>query len=161
AKYVFGIDNSIMSLQYGSASTGFTGNISLYAADALQLPFIDGIFDRVICIQNGISAFHVDPLKLIDESSRVLKTGGTAMYSSYSEKFWEHRLEWFELQAGEGMLGEIDHEKTGNGSIVCKDGFTATTFTEADFLKLTDVLDADISITEVDGSSLFCEITLN
>jgi 2-polyprenyl-6-hydroxyphenyl methylase/3-demethylubiquinone-9 3-methyltransferase len=57
-------------------------------------------------------------------------------------------------------LGEIDYEKTRNGLIVCKDGFTATTVEREQFLLLTKDFDVNTKIEEVDESSLFCEITL-
>jgi 2-polyprenyl-6-hydroxyphenyl methylase/3-demethylubiquinone-9 3-methyltransferase len=126
--------------------------------DAASLGFRDRSFDRVICIQNGISAFHVDQLTLVTETVRVTKPGGIALFSSYSDKFWQHRLDWFEAQAKAGLLGEINHEKTGNGIIVCKDGFTASTVRADDFLALTSQLKVDAKIVEVNGSSVFCEI---
>jgi len=126
--------------------------------NAVKLAFYDGAFDCVICIQNGISAFHVDQQALVSESVRVAKAGATVLFSSYSERFWKDRLEWFELQSKAGLVGEIDYEKTTDGVIVCKDGFTATTMSSDHFLALTAQLDADVRIVEVDESSLFCEI---
>ena len=70
-------------------------------------------------------------------------------------------MDWFYLQAGEGLLGEIDEEKTGNGIIVCKNGFKATTFTPEEFQKLTATFNVKTNIVEVDESSLFCEIELS
>ena len=58
-----------------------------------------------------------------------------------------------------GLRGEIDLEKSQDGQIVCKDGFTATTVGPGDFLYLTANLPVDVYIVEVDESSLFCEIT--
>jgi 2-polyprenyl-6-hydroxyphenyl methylase/3-demethylubiquinone-9 3-methyltransferase len=127
--------------------------------DAVNLEFGDDYFDAVLCIQNGISAFHVNQTDLIKESIRVAKHGGLILFSSYSSKFWEHRLEWFQLQSEAGLLGEIDYEKTKNGVIVCKDGFTATTVSPEQFESLTSGLkDIHVNITEVDESSIFCEI---
>ncbi|MEW5925544.1 MAG: class I SAM-dependent methyltransferase, partial [Candidatus Zixiibacteriota bacterium] len=76
----------------------------------------------------------------------------------YSDKFWEDRLEWFRAQADEGLLGDIDDEKTGNGVIVCKDGFRATTISREDFTGLTQKAGVSSEIREVDNSSIFCEI---
>ncbi len=126
--------------------------------DAAHLAFTDNCFDLVVCIQNGISAFHVDQKTLIVESLRVTKPGGKLLFSTYSAKFWNHRLEWFRLQASAGLLGEIDEERTRDGHIICKDGFTATTVSETQFRELTSGLAANIAIIEVDESSLFCEI---
>jgi len=157
AREVVGIDASSSSLNLARETLGRT-NHALLQMDAATLGFRDRTFDRVICIQNGISAFHVDQRTLITESVRVTKPGGIALFSSYSDKFWEHRLNWFEAQAKAGLLGEINREKTANGIIVCKDGFTASTVRANDFLALTAHLNVDAQIVEVDESSVFCEI---
>ena len=130
--------------------------VELYEMDAINLEFADGEFDVVLCIQNGISAFHVDKQELIKEAVRVCRSGGKVLFSSYADKFWEERLKWFELQAEHGCIGEIDREKAGNGVIVCKDGFRATTVSSKEFLSLTSGLNVDTEIVEVDNSSVFC-----
>jgi len=157
AGWVVGIDTSGASLEYAQEALDIP-NCSLSRMNAVKLAFCDGVFDCVVCIQNGISAFHVDQQTLVNESVRVAKAGGTVLFSSYSERFWKDRLEWFELQSRAGLVGEIDYEKTTDGVIVCKDGFTATTASSDHFLAMTAQLDADVRIVEVDESSLFCEI---
>jgi ubiquinone/menaquinone biosynthesis C-methylase UbiE len=157
-KSVVGIDTSRASLELAGEILASVGSVRLAAADAVKLPFRDATFDVVACIQNGISAFHVDQRALIAEAVRVTRVGGTTLFSSYSDKFWEDRLEWFELQADAGLLGEIEYEKTGDGVIVCKDGFTATTVGPGEFRELTAGLNAEVNVTEADGSSVFCEI---
>jgi hypothetical protein len=67
-------------------------------------------------------------------------------------------LEWFKLQSEDGLIGEIDYEKTNGGVMVCKDGFTAATVRGKDFLALTARLNVDVQMVEVDESSVFCEI---
>ena len=79
------------------------------------------------------------------------------MFSTYSENFWDERLKWFIRQSEEGLLGEIDFEKTSNGIIVCKDGFRAVTFSERDFEEIAAKLKIKIDIIEIDRSSLFCK----
>lgn len=155
---VVGIDNSVSSLILAREKIRNFPNCSLVQANALQLSFKNNSFDLVVCIQNGISAFHVDQKKLIKESIRVTKSNGIVLFSGYSDKFWKHRLEWFQLQADEGLLGEIDYEKTQNGVIICKDGFTATTVSPGQFLSLIPDPGVKASIVEVDESSIFCEI---
>ncbi|MFH0989173.1 MAG: class I SAM-dependent methyltransferase [bacterium] len=158
ARWVVGIDTSISSLLHGQESLPGTSNCFLIQMDAAQLSFRDGIFDVVICIQNGVSAFHADQEHLLRESIRVARHGGTILFSSYSDKFWEYRLEWFRRQSEVGLVGEIDFDKTGNGLIVCKDGFTASTIGRDRFLALTTGLRVNTTIVEVDESSLFCEM---
>jgi 2-polyprenyl-6-hydroxyphenyl methylase/3-demethylubiquinone-9 3-methyltransferase len=158
AGQVVGIDNSYSSLSAAKKTNAGSSNCLLAAMNALHLGFFENAFDVVVCIQNGISAFHVDKRELIRESLRVIRPGGIALFSSYSDKFWDHRLEWFRMQAEAGLLGQIDEEKTGDGDIVCKDGFTATTVRPSQFLALANGLGAEIHITEVDASSVFFEL---
>lgn len=159
AKLAIGIDTSTDSLLLGKDMLSGPKNCILLKMDAIQLGFLDQTFERVICIQNGISAFHVNQKDLIQESIRVTKRRGKILFSSYSDKFWEHRLEWFRLQSKAGLVGEIDYEKTDTGTIACKDGFTATTVRPDDFLALAAEFEVDAKIIEVDESSLFCIIT--
>lgn len=155
---VVGIDASSPSLNLARETLDSVGNNSLFRMDAATLGFRDRSFDSVICIQNGISAFHVDKRVLITESVRVTKPGGIALFSTYSDKFWQHRLEWFEAQAKAGLIGKINLEKTREGVIVCEDGFTASTVHSDDFLELTSHLNVHAKIVEVDESSVFCEL---
>ena len=157
---VIGIDVSLASLVLASQMLVNITNYRLLNVQAVQLSFHDGVFDCVICIQNGISAFHVDQMDLVQESVRVTKPGGKVLFSSYSDKFWEERLKWFQVQSNANLLGEIDYERTGNGVIVCKDGFTATTVRPHDFLAMSRELNLEAKIEEVDESSIFCEIVV-
>lgn len=157
-RFVVGIDTSISSLEYGWKLIRSTSNCLLIQMNAAQLSFLDHIFDVVVCIQNGISAFHIDQEHLIRESIRVTKQGGTILFSSYSDKFWKYRLEWFKRQSEEELVGEIDFDKTRDGVIVCKDGFTASTIGRERFLELTAGLNVETTTAEVDESSIFCEM---
>jgi SAM-dependent methyltransferase len=158
AKTIFGIDTSLNSLVLAKGELGDAPACHLLAMDAIKLGFGNRLFDKVICIQNGISAFGVDQRKLIKEAMRVTCLGGTVFFSSYSEHFWKDRLEWFRIQSEHKLIGEIDEEATGQGVIVCQDGFRATTVGPNDFISLTSHLDIDSIITEVNGSSIFYEI---
>jgi 2-polyprenyl-6-hydroxyphenyl methylase/3-demethylubiquinone-9 3-methyltransferase len=160
AKTVVGIDTWHTSLQLAQQISGSHPSCLLFEMNALELGFHDGQFDVVVCVQNGISAFGVDHRKLIEEAIRVTRSGGTVLFSSYSEGFWEDRLEWFRIQSNHGIIGEIDEAATGDGIIVCKDGFRATTVGLHEFSSLTSGFGVGTKITEVDGSSIFCEITV-
>lgn len=159
ATKVVGIDTSSSSIEMGKNLLAKYSNITLLCMNAIDLKFEDDYFDVVLAIQNSISAFHVNQNVLIRESLRVTKRGGIALFTSYSDKFWEHRLRWFELQSQAGLLGEIDYDKTKNGVIVCKDGFNATTVSTEQFIKLTsNIKNIRITIEEVDDSFIMCEI---
>ncbi len=158
AELAIGIDTSMDSLAMAREELAGLKSIRLLRMDAARLGFADKTFDLVACVQNGISAFHVDQRALLAESVRVTRPGGTALFSSYTERFWEHRLEWFRLQSEAGLLGEIDPERSRDGRIVCRDGFSATTVSPEKFRELTTGLPALVEVFEVDGSSLFCEL---
>ena len=158
ARWVIGIDISAPSLQLARKLVDGVPNVALSQMNAANLSFRGHTFDCVVCIQNGISAFHVDPRLLISESLRIAKPKSLILFSTYAAKFWEERLKWFQLQSETGLLGEIDYDKTKEGVIICKDGFTATTVDQDGFSKLTKEINATVRIEEVDESSLFCEI---
>lgn len=158
AGLTIGIDTSSESLQMGIRELKNLDNRLFLRMDAASLGFKDSVFDMVLCIQNGLSAFKVDQLSLMRESLRIARPGGIALFSSYAEKFWPFRLHWFELQADEGLVGEIDYERTGDGVIVCRDGFRATTVGPEDFERLAARLGVNPVVSEVDDSCVFCEI---
>ncbi|MBD3191233.1 MAG: methyltransferase domain-containing protein [Candidatus Heimdallarchaeota archaeon] len=159
ADQVYGIDTSQESLRYAQFFLQQSPNIHLFNMNARSLNFKEQAFDVTIAIQNAISAFKIDPFELISHCVKVTKCNGKVLLSSYSEKIWDARLDWFIQQANEGLLGDIDLEKTGKGIIVGKDGFKATTFSQRDFNDLITKMDLDSEIIEIDESSIFCVIT--
>ncbi|TFG01051.1 MAG: class I SAM-dependent methyltransferase [Promethearchaeota archaeon] len=163
ASEVFGLDTSYDSLDFATTflHRQHLTNFHLLQMNAQSLDFKEDFFDVVIAIQNAISAFKIPPTLLLSQCLSVTKPGGVILLSSYSANIWDARLEWFLQQAGEGLLGEIDLERTGDGVIVGKDGFRATTFSPSDFRALASQLDVDALIKEVDNSSVFCVITKN
>ena len=158
AAVVTGIDTSLESLRLAREELGGEPRCHLAAMDAVRLGFRQCRFDLVVCIQNGVSAFAVDQPTLIREAVRVTRDGGRVLFSSYAPEFWSDRLEWFRMQSSMGLLGEIDEQATGNGVIVCKDGFRATTVGSREFRALAGGLGLPVELHEVDASSLFCEI---
>jgi SAM-dependent methyltransferase len=157
-RMVVGIDNSLESLRMAGAYLAAGPVARLLAMDASRMGFRDRSFDLTICVQNGISAFAVDQQVLLAEAVRVTRSGGTVLFSSYADRFWPDRLEWFEAQAAHALIGEIDYEATGNGVIVCKDGFRATTVNKARFEGLAAALGLRATVVEVEGSSVFLEV---
>jgi 2-polyprenyl-6-hydroxyphenyl methylase/3-demethylubiquinone-9 3-methyltransferase len=157
---VVGIDTSLASLLMAREDLSKTPSCHLAAMDAASMGFAGRVFDLTVCIQNGLSAFHVSQPRLVAEAVRVTRSGGRVLFSSYSPSFWNERLNWFELQAAAGLIGEIDDAATGNGVIVCKDGFQATTVSPERFRSLAKGIGLVPKIFEVDGSSLFCEMII-
>jgi SAM-dependent methyltransferase len=159
AQYTLGIDTSRDSLGLASQCLR-RASCGLSQMNARHLGIRDAQFDIVVCIQNGVAVFGVDPEQLAREAVRVARPGGRVLFSSYATGFWEHRLEWFNIQAKHGLIGAIDHASTGNGVIVCRDGFRAHTLTPQDFHLMASACGLECGITEVDSSSLMCEIVL-
>jgi ubiquinone/menaquinone biosynthesis C-methylase UbiE len=155
---IVGNDISGASLELAKSHMKPYRNYRIVQMDASNMAFRTGIFDAVFCIQNGISAFGVDRKRLIAESVRVTKNNGLILFSSYSPKIWKERLDWFRKQSQIGLIGEIDEEETHDGTIVCKDGFRATTVSAKQFIKLFELFELDASIIEVDKSSVFCNV---
>jgi len=151
---VVGIDISKASVDLGKDYIKECPNCDIKVMDSHNLEFSEE-FDVVLCLQNGLSAMKGQPMHLIEQCLKVLTPGGRAYFSTYSSKFWEHRLAWFQEQSDNGLLGEIDLEKTKDGIIVCKDGFVAITFSKDDFIKFGETSGCNYYIEEVDESSLF------
>ncbi len=155
-----GVDTSRPSLALARASLPRDAALDLVEMDAARAGFRDRTFDLTFCVQNGIRAFGVDPVALAREAVRVTRRGGTILFSSYAERFWPDRLEWFEAQAAAGLIGAIDREATGDGVIVCRDGLRLGTMRPADFAGLAATLGLESRLVEVAEASLFCELTV-
>ncbi len=152
-----GIDTSEVSLQFGCAEYGPDRPFELVCMDAGRLAFRPNSFDRLFCLQNGISAFKIEPLTMLNECLRVVTPDGAVYFSTYSPAFWNDRLAWFEAQSAAGLVGPIDYQKTGNGIIACTDGFTARTATGEEFQRLAQQAGVQCRLSEVDQSSLVAE----
>lgn len=159
AARVVGVDTAEESLALARQMAPSPSRCEFARMNALALEFPDETFDAVVCVQNGICAFGVDGRSLLREALRVTRSGGRILLSTYADRFWPHRLAWFEAQTAEGLLGPLDRRATGDGTIVCQDGFRAGRLTPEDLRSLCVALGVEGILTEVDGSSVFCEIT--
>lgn len=155
AMWVVGSDISKDSLELARSCLKGLGNCSVFLMDASEKAFDSCTFDAVFCVQNGISAFGVNQKRLVAESIRITKENGLTAFSSYSPRIWKARLDWFKMQSELGLIGEIDEDKTGNGTIVCKDGFRATTTSGNQIVELFGECGLKASVTEVDESCIF------
>jgi len=155
-RFAVGCDTSRSSLRFAGSYLRPRRNFGLVSADASCLPFRPGVFDAVFCVQNGISAFGADRQELVSEAIRVTKEGGHILFSSYSHRIWKERLAWFRSQSEAGLIGEIDEAETGHGTIVCRDGFRASTVSKEEFERLFSRAGTSPRIKEIDRSSVFC-----
>ena len=150
---IVGMDISEESVRLGAAYLQDFPNAELIAMDVHEMHFSHP-FDVILCLQNGLSAMRADDA-VIQRVLSCLAPGGTAYFSTYSAKFWDHRLAWFQEQADKGLLGELDMEQTRDGVIICKDGFRANTHSPGDFEAIGRNSGLSYEVTEVDESSLF------
>jgi len=157
-KSLTGVDISEDSISLARKHLENFDNVQLLAMDANDMT-LSSQFDVVLCLQNGLSSMKVEPFSFIAQTTALLKAGGKALYSTYSPLFWECRLSWFEEQASKKLLGEIDHGQTKDGVIVCKDGFTAKTFSEDDLHKAGKASGFSYEVKTVDDSSIFLIIS--
>lgn len=159
ARRVVGVDTAPESLDLGRGLSQRDGGCEFLCMDATDLRFPDCSFDAVLCLQNGICAFAVDKVRLLEEALRVTRPGGIVLLSSYSDRFWSDRLAWFEAQAAQGLVGRIDRIASTDGVIVCEDGFRVAQMTPDEFRRLGLTIGVEAHVCEVDESSTFCEIT--
>jgi SAM-dependent methyltransferase len=157
--WLVGIDLSLSSLAFARRQFLDRSGMALAQMNVAVLAFRPATFDLICCPQNGVSAFHVDQRALIASTLRLVAPGGKALFFSYADAFWPHRLAWFRIQAAHGLVGEINESATGNGTIVCNDGFKATTVCPDRFLELTRCLGTSVAVSVLNGSSVVCTIT--
>jgi ubiquinone/menaquinone biosynthesis C-methylase UbiE len=158
ARHVVGIDTAEESLALARELASTDSRCEFVKMNALDLRYPAGTFDVVVCAQNGICAFGVDQESLLREAFRCARVGGMLLFSTYSDRFWKHRLGWFQAQAAAGLLGPVDLEASREGTIVCTGGFRAERITPEAWRALCARAGVDCRVTEVDGSSVFCEI---
>ncbi len=156
-KSIHGLELTSNSVAFGQVYLKECPNCSLHVLDVYQFDE-ENQYDAVLCLQNGLSAIKGDTSRLIEIAMRSLREAGKAIFSSYSAKFWNVRLNWFQEQADKGLLGELDYEKTGAGSIVCRDGFTASTYSLGDLARIGEASGFPYTVQEVDDSSVFLVI---
>lgn len=158
AARVVGIDVSEESVAAARSAAAGDSRCEFIVMDALDLRLPDSEFDAVLCIQNGICAFRCDQRALLREALRVVRPGGHVLLSTYADAFWRERIAWFEAQADAGLIGPIDHVATRDGVIVCDDGFCSGRATPDELKALCASFGLEPLISDVDGSSVFCEI---
>jgi SAM-dependent methyltransferase len=88
---VTGVDiarSAIELAQANFAQQGLHGDFKV--ADGEHLPFADNTFDAVYA--HGVVQYTASPQRLVDESRRVLKPGGRAIFQVYNRISWLNAL---------------------------------------------------------------------
>jgi len=85
---VTALDLSAGMLRHARAAEARTGvRVPLVQADALALPFADGVFD-IVCTAFGAIPFVADSQAAMREVARVLRTGGSWVFSITHPMRW-------------------------------------------------------------------------
>lgn len=150
---IVGVDISEDSIVLGKEFLKEQTNAYMVEMDVHQMTFTN-TFDVILCLQNGLSSMDFDYI-VINKILEILSPGGTAFFSSYSDKIWDYRIKWFEEQASKGLVGKIDYDKTRDGVIVCQDGFKASTYSPTDLQKIGKQSGYSYNVQEIDESSIF------
>lgn len=85
---LIGIDHNDSMLERAVTELDIRNNdhISLLLADATALPFIDSIFDTIICISNTLGNIYGNSqIKALEEMKRTIKKNRQVIVSLYSE----------------------------------------------------------------------------
>lgn len=154
---IVGIDISDDTVKLGREYLKDCPNAHLITMDVHKMALHQS-FDVILCLQNGLSAMEAGS-DVIQKCLSLLSPGGKAYFSSYSSKFWEWRLKWFEEQSDKGLLGAIDYDRTGDGVIICKDGFQAITHSPEALRELGELSGYPYRVAETDESSVFLVIS--
>lgn len=157
--FVTGVDNAPSNIEATQSYLQDTDNVDVKLLDVQSLDFDDYSFDLVLCLQNGLSAFGLDPLVVLKEAWRVTKPSGRLVCSTYNDAFWPERLAWFRDQADAELLGAIDEEKTANGVIACTDGFVSRSTSEEDFQRFAESLCLNVDVSNLASGSLIASYT--
>ena len=152
-----GIDNAPGNIKLASEYLSDEPGVEIRQMSVEHLEFKDSSFDLVLCTQNGLSAFGLDPQIVVQEACRITKPDGRMLCCTYADSFWSSRLQWFRKQTDAGLLGAIDEVKTGEGVIVCTDGFRSSSMTNEQFREIASALNLASNIVELTSGSLICE----
>ncbi len=154
-----GIDNAPGNIKFANDYLRNIPGIHIHLMSVDNLEFADNSFDLVICAQNGLSAFGLDPVDVVREASRVTKHDGRLICCTYAESFWPNRLDWFRKQADAGLLGVICEAETQDGIITCVDGFRSMSTTEVQFQEIASDLNLEVDIVDLPSGSLIGEFS--
>jgi ubiquinone/menaquinone biosynthesis C-methylase UbiE len=87
---VVGLDITLAMLKHGRKSveaTSSSSRINLVCASAMAMPFVEGVFNVVIC---GLGMHHMDVPQVLSEMRHVLKEGGALFIAAVGARsFWK------------------------------------------------------------------------
>ncbi len=102
--------------------------LPLCAADASALPYEEGSFDAVFCVQASLGNFGDRRDGALREMGRVLRPGGVLLLTVYAESALPDRLEWYRRLEGKDRFGRIDPSRSRGSLIVTTTGWASEGF---------------------------------
>ncbi len=152
-----GVDNAPGNIELAGEYLHNELGIETHLMSVEHLDFADNSFDLVLCTQNGLSAFGIEPIVVVKEACRITKHDGRLFCCTYAKSFWPSRLQWFRSQVQAGLLAAIDETKTGDGVVACVDGFRSSSMTGEQFREIASALNLVVDIVELPSGSLISE----
>ncbi|MGH7151176.1 MAG: class I SAM-dependent methyltransferase [Planctomycetota bacterium] len=102
--------------------------VPLCAGDAAFLPYREGSFDAVFCVQASLGNFGDKKAAALGEMGRVLRPGGVVLLTVYAESALPDRLEWYRRLEGNERFGRIDPSRTRGSLVVTTTGWASEGF---------------------------------
>ncbi|HEY4681634.1 MAG TPA: class I SAM-dependent methyltransferase [Candidatus Acidoferrales bacterium] len=105
----------------------------LVAARGGRIPFRDGVFEAVFCVQNTLGMVGEEKAAMLGELRRVAKEGATLLVVVYAESSLAPRLEWYDRLARKGLMAPIDWSQSSDDVLATADGHRSETFSRGRF----------------------------
>lgn len=104
------------------------GEVALLVGRAGRLPFSDGSFDYMLCVQNTPGVMGEEKAAAIAEAARVTRRGGRLVFVVYSELSVVPRAEWYTAMHARGMMAAIDWAHSSPELLITADGHASECF---------------------------------
>ncbi len=125
-RQIFGFD---LVLGYLEEAREKGMDAELVAARGGSIPFRDGVFDAVFCVQNTLGMVGEEKPAMLREMRRVAQKGAPMLIVVYAESSVRSRLEWYDRLAAKGLMGPIDESQSSDEVLATADGHRSETFT--------------------------------
>ncbi len=92
------------------------------------IPFADGVFDAVFCVQNTLGMVGEEKPAMLRDMRRVARAGASMLVVVYSEPSVPSRVEWYGRLAAKGLMAPVDWSQSSDEVLATADGHRSETF---------------------------------